>query len=143
MFKPITKWNRRIENPHEISNAIVQAFGVITTGRPSPIHLEVPVDILKAELSTPLLVKLTLMQHFPRAQRLSFLASDILVKSKYPLIIAGDGVVSAETGSELIQIAKILNALIWLTSISKRVLQTNHPLYAGVTWNPFTSDTKH
>jgi acetolactate synthase-1/2/3 large subunit len=143
LFKPITKWNICIKNPDEISKMIVRAFRVMATGRPSPIHLEIPIDIVEAELGAPSLFKAPPMRHIPGAQRLNVLAAEILGKAKYPLIIAGGGVVSARAGPELMQIAEILNAPILITPMSKGVFPSDHPLYAGLTWQPFVADPEH
>jgi acetolactate synthase I/II/III large subunit len=45
-FEPVTKWSVRIEDAHDISSAIDQAFDIAMRGRPGPVHVEIAVSAL-------------------------------------------------------------------------------------------------
>ena len=141
LFKPITKWNVRVESTTGFSQRIVRTFEGMTRGRPGPIHLEIPVDILEGKLAEPSVARATSMRRVPGASHLNALAAEILVQAEYPFIIAGGGVVSAEASLELIQIAEILNAPICVTPMSKGAIPPDHPLSAGLVWDAFKSET--
>ena len=135
LFKPIAKWNTRIDSFAGLSKATARAFKALQTGRPRPVHLEIPTDILKGELTEPVAVKATPMRRTPGVSpSLNALAAEILVQAKSPLIVAGGGVVSAKAGAELIQIAERLNAPVCTTPMSKGVVPSDHLLSAGLTW---------
>lgn len=139
LFKPITKWNTRIDNFASLAKAANRAFKTLTTGRPRPVHLEIPADILKGELTELVAVRAAPMRNVPGVSpSLNALAAEMLVQAKSPLIIAGGGVVSAKAGSELIQIAERLNAPICFTPMSKGLIPLDHLLSAGLTWQPPT-----
>jgi acetolactate synthase-1/2/3 large subunit len=135
LFKPIAKWNTRIDSLAGLTEATARAFKALQTGRPRPVHLEIPADILKGELAEPVAVKATPIRRMPGVSPpLNALTAELLVQAKSPLIVAGGGVVSAKAGAELIQIAERLNAPICTTPMSKGVIPSDHLLSAGLTW---------
>ena len=50
-YESVVKWSGRIELPEEIPNALRRAFSQLRLGRPSPVLLELPGDILRGELN--------------------------------------------------------------------------------------------
>jgi acetolactate synthase-1/2/3 large subunit len=46
LLRPVTKWAHRITHTHRIPDLVAQALRVATTGRPGPVFLEIPVDVL-------------------------------------------------------------------------------------------------
>lgn len=135
LFKPIVKWNARIDSTASLPSATDRAFKALRTGRPRPVHLEIPVDLLAGEMNKPVALKASPMRRMPGGSHsLNALAAELLVRAKSPLIIAGGGVVSAKAEVELIQIAERLNAPVCTTPVSKGVVPPDHLLSAGLTW---------
>ena len=50
MMKPITKWNARLNSPAMVPEAVRKAFKVAQGQKPGPTHLELPEDVMEAEL---------------------------------------------------------------------------------------------
>src|SRR3712207_8203336 len=48
MFKPITKWNTRLQSPGMIPEAVRKAFKVAQGQKPGPTHIELPEDVMEA-----------------------------------------------------------------------------------------------
>ncbi|HJN92795.1 MAG TPA: thiamine pyrophosphate-binding protein, partial [Dehalococcoidia bacterium] len=48
MMVPITKWSTRVTHTHRIPDIVAQAIRIATTGRPGPVFLELPIDVLFA-----------------------------------------------------------------------------------------------
>lgn len=48
-FTPVTKWSVRVENAAEIPAVLTRAFALTTTGRPGPVHIEIPLSTLQAD----------------------------------------------------------------------------------------------
>ena len=48
-FTPVTKWSVRVENAAEIPAVLARAFALATTGRPGPVHIEIPLSTLQAD----------------------------------------------------------------------------------------------
>ena len=139
LFDAVTKWNWRVENREQILRTMGQAFEIITSGSPGPVHLEIPFDVLESESTEFLPSRGSVSQSAPLAaylnmltSHLTTLAAEMMTCAKYPAIIAGGGVVSAGAGVELIQLAEILNAPVYVTPMSKGVIPSTHPLAAGL-----------
>jgi len=49
-YESVVKWSGRVDLPEEIPNALRRAFSQLRLGRPSPVLLELPSDILRGEL---------------------------------------------------------------------------------------------
>ena len=49
IMQRLTKWAARIEAPHEAPHLIAEAFAQMRTGRPRPVALEIPMDVLAQE----------------------------------------------------------------------------------------------
>jgi acetolactate synthase-1/2/3 large subunit len=50
LFTPITKWAQRVTHTERIPDLVAQALRIATTGRPGPVYLEVPIDVLFASV---------------------------------------------------------------------------------------------
>lgn len=136
LFKPIVKWNARIDSSAGLQKATDRAFKALQTGRPRPVHLEIPADILTGDIIEPFAVKAAPLRKMPGGSlSLNALAAEILIQAKSPLIIAGGGVVSANAGAELIQFAERLNAPVCTTPMSMGIVPSDHLLSAGLTWH--------
>src|SRR5690606_27833872 len=46
MFAEVTKWSVSIQRPEEIPGVFAKAFAIATSGRPGPVHIEIPQDVL-------------------------------------------------------------------------------------------------
>ena len=131
IFKPIVKWNTRVTSVAEIPGAVHEAFKQMTTGRPRPVELEIPPDILAATGE----VEIIEAELYPVAQPSEDLvakAAEALTAAKHPAIVIGGGVLRAEAGPEVGAIAELLNAPIVATPQAKGSVPANHPQFVGV-----------
>lgn len=133
MFRPITKWNRRVTSVSEIPAGIHEAFRQMTTGRPRPTELEVPPDTLAASGDVDLLEA----ERYPApAVDVSSLAkaAALLRESRRPAIWAGGGTLRSQAGAELLAVAEHLQAPVVTTQQAKGVLPPDHALNVGVNY---------
>ena len=131
IFKPIVKWNTRVTSVAEIPGAIHEAFKQMTTGRPRPVEVEIPPDILAAMGEVEILEA----ELYPVAQPSEDLisqAAEALACADRPVIVIGGGTLRAEAGSEVAAIAEMLDAPIVGTQQAKGVVPASHPQYVGV-----------
>ncbi len=49
VFAEVTKWSVSVQRPEDIPGVLAQAFAVARSGRPGPVHVEIPQDVLLAE----------------------------------------------------------------------------------------------
>lgn len=131
IFKPIVKWNTRVSSVAGIPGAIHEAFKQMTTGRPRPVEVEIPPDILAATGDVELLEA----ERYPVKQPNDDLiarAAEALAGAARPAIVIGGGTLRAEAGPEVAAIAEMLGAPIVGTQQAKGVVPASHPQYVGV-----------
>lgn len=130
MFKPVTGWAHRVTSVGEIPEAVREAFRRMRTGRPRPVALEIPADLLRdeadVEIRAPAEVEPT-----PCDDALVAQAAQMLASAKRPLLWAGGGVVKAGAGAELQALAELLQAPILCTNGSRGIVPEDHPLMVG------------
>ena len=91
LFDAVTKWNWRIENREEMLRTISQAFELIKSGSPAPVHLEFPFAVLESESTEFLPSRGSASQSAPLAayfnmltSHLATLAAEMMTQCKVP-----------------------------------------------------------
>jgi len=131
MFKDVTKWTVRVERAADIPAIFSKAFSLAASGRPGPVHIEVPLDIVEQE-AVPMptyQVKPARRQGVPPA--FAAKVATILKAARAPVICAGAGVLRAEASAELVQLAEALSAPVIHTMWGTGVIPDDHPLSAA------------
>jgi len=132
MYAPISKWSYRVQRTAEIPETLNKAFALAGGGRPRPVVLDVPFDrfVEKAEFDAPRqAVRAAPPGGDPQAVRQ---ACELLASARKPVILAGGGVVTAQAGDKLRQLAELLCVPVSSgRSASKGVLAEDHPLALG------------
>ena len=136
---PLTKWNATARSADEIPELVRQAFHEMTTGRPRPVHLDLPIDVLAQETDAKPVKRVTAKLLAPDPREIDR-AAELLQTAKRPLIIAGGGTVTADASHELLALAEDLHAPILTTPMGKGCVPDDHPLSAGMLFHRITSD---
>lgn len=135
LFKPITKWQAVVSPWRRIPSLVHWAFRAATSGKPGPVLLDVPSDVLfeKNDIS-----ELTMPVCKPENYRclvnpvaspaLIEKAADLIVKAEYPLIHVGGGALRANASEEIKQLAEYLQCPVTNTVFARGVLPDDHPL---------------
>jgi acetolactate synthase-1/2/3 large subunit len=118
-----------------------RAWLALLEGRPGPVLLDVPVEVLRTEMPSQPLPSppTTLAPPAPRAADVEALAA-LISGWKRPLLLAGGGVLSAGAEDELMRLASRLGAPVLHSLMGKSAFPADHPLAAGLTWKRATSD---
>lgn len=127
----IVEWGRRVQTAAEAVKAVHDAFVLFTTGRPRPVYLEIPLDLLEEETDLAgeaLAARQPMPVAAPDPARIAQ-ASALLRQAKDPIILAGGG--SRAAGAELRALAERLGAPVVTTLNAKGVLDEHHPLSLG------------
>ena len=132
-YKGITKWGAVIHRPDDITAMVRRAYTQLKHGRLGPVMLEMPTDVMGAEVPDGT------TQHTP-VQRFTSTASaeDVrdlvtaLLKAKDPIICAGAGIFYAEATDELIEFAELTNIPVMTSHAGKSAFPETHPLALGV-----------
>ena len=129
-FKPVTGWCRRITDPAEVPAVINEAFTRMQSGRPRPVMLEIPSDVLKMEADFTIPPAARVSKPKVDAQQVKRTA-DLVAAAKRPVLWAGGGAVRAGAGPVLAELAELLQAPVLGTNGSRGVIPDDHPLTMG------------
>lgn len=131
-FRPVTKWSCCCDTIASIPIAIRDAFLEMRTGRPRPVVVEIPFDVLDASCTVEIPAPASAKTAQPDDASLDR-AAYLLRKAKRPMIWAGGGVVISEASAALCSLAELLEAPVFVTTNGKGSLPEDHPLAAGNT----------
>jgi acetolactate synthase-1/2/3 large subunit len=124
----IVAYSHRVTSVPEIPVAVAQAFAAMATGRPRPVHLEIPLDVLEERAEVPSVAPLRPPTATPDPDALDAAAAR-LAGAMRPAIIAGGG--ARRAAAELRALAERLGAPVLCTINGKGVFPEDHPLSAG------------
>jgi thiamine pyrophosphate-dependent acetolactate synthase large subunit-like protein len=124
----IVHYSHRVTSVPEIPVAVAQAFTAMTRGRPRPVHLEIPLDVLEERAEVEIVGPLPAPRPTPDATALEAAAARLAAAAR-PAIIAGGG--AREAAGELLPLAERLSAPVVCTINGKGVFPEDHPLSAG------------
>lgn len=114
MVRSATKWAGRAMSPEEVPALVRDAFTQLASGRPRPVEIEIPPDVLQASADVTLLDPVTVDRPDGDPDQLEQ-AAIALGQAQQPLIIAGGGVVGASATEPLRELAAMLQAPVVLS----------------------------
>lgn len=110
--RPCCKHNYLVKDVRDLARIIKEAFHIATTGKPGPVVIDLPKDVLtsKTEFVYPDTIKLpgynpTYIGHPMQINK----ALNLLYEAQRPVILAGGGVVSSDSSVELTKLARALH----------------------------------
>ncbi|WP_408896052.1 5-guanidino-2-oxopentanoate decarboxylase [Nocardioides sp. R1-1] len=112
----------------EIPTAVAQAFSIMTSGRPRPVHLEVPLDVLAESGEAPDVEPVAAGPLAPPAAAVAAAAA-LLSDASAPVLLVGGGARTA--AAQVRALAERLGALVVTTTNGKGTLPEDHPLALG------------
>ena len=130
-FRPIARWAEAIGETRAIPGAIAGAFDLLRTGRPGPVVLSVPYDLLSARVAAPQPAGRHGARppcHVADVQE----AVGLLSRACRPLVVAGGGVIAAGAERELQAVARRLGAPVIATVGGRGAVSERDPLFQGV-----------
>ena len=141
MFADVTKWSVRIERGEDIPDILSRAFALAASGRPGPVHVDIPWDIVGAtDLETAQYQPSPVEKQSP-PEDLVQQVRRVLTTARRPMICAGRGVLVHRAEEELLALAEAVSAPVLCTSYGDGAIAHDHPLFVGTfsEWsdNPF------
>ncbi|MBS1992062.1 MAG: acetolactate synthase 2 catalytic subunit [Cyanobacteria bacterium SZAS LIN-3] len=129
---PIVKHNFIIRQTSEIASTIHAAFELARSGRPGPVLVDLPKDVMSAVHEETTFAGGG-MQHLPRPEaRQLHIARDLIMDSAQPLIYAGGGVRIAQASKELRAFAEATGIPVVTTLQGLGAIPGHHPLNLGM-----------
>jgi acetolactate synthase-1/2/3 large subunit len=130
-YQHVTKWCEQVVMPDAVPDAMRRAFTQVKNGRPRPVLIEFPVDVLREEVPEPLqYTPAPKLRTGPDPRDVSRVA-EALVAAERPVIYAGQGVHYARGWQQLRELAELLEAPVTTSLQGKSAFPENHPLSLG------------
>lgn len=133
--RPCTKHNYLVKDVKDLAVTLKEAFHIASTGRPGPVLVDVPKDVILAEATYHYPDKVYIRSYNPTynghpGQILK--AAKALVKAKRPVIYAGGGVIHSGASPELLKLAKLTHAPVTTTLMGLGCFPQDSPLSLGM-----------
>jgi acetolactate synthase-1/2/3 large subunit len=129
-IRPVTKWRKRVLEVPDVPGAVREAFRQLRTGRPRPVEIELPQDLLEEEAEVALVEPADAER--PPADAASLdQAAELLAGASRPAIYAGGGVHLSGAHAALAAVAEHLQAGVVTTPEGKGALSDHDALSLG------------
>jgi len=132
-FRHVTKLAEQVTVADATIETLRRAFTTVMNGRPGPVLVEFPTDILRDEVPDALVAeyrKAPILKSGPDPKSVSQIA-EALVAAQRPVIVAGQGVHYGKAWPQLKALAELLEAPVMTTLPGKSAFPENHPLSLG------------
>ncbi len=132
---PVTKYNYLVLRADELVPVLEEAWALTTAGRPGPVLVNVPKDILAGSIPQAHEAAQTFVRHRPPRIKAKAMVDQViasLAESHKPLLLAGGGCVISEHGTEdLKAFSEAFGLPVATTLMGKGAIEADHPLYLG------------
>ncbi|MFO7293787.1 MAG: biosynthetic-type acetolactate synthase large subunit [Actinomycetes bacterium] len=132
---PATKHNYFVTDPDEIPQIVHEAFHIAATGRPGPVLIDFPKDILNAPTgwTEPNGINLpgykpTVAGHVPRIRE----AAELIAAARRPVLYVGGGIIKANAAGPLRTLAERTAVPVTTTLMGRGAFPDDHPLALGM-----------
>ena len=132
---PVTKHNMLVTDPGGVAEAIREAFHIARTGRPGPVLVDLPKDVLVNETTWKWPDGVNLPGYKPttkgNARQISE-AAKLIMKAKRPVLYVGGGVIKADASKELFKLATSGQLPVVTTLMARGAFPDSHELCLGM-----------
>lgn len=134
----LTKWSAAAATPADVPRVLHEAFGQLRSGRPRPVAVEVPPDVLQARGEVTL-IEAAQVSTAPVEPDDDLVreAAALLRTAERPVLYVGSGVVAADACAELRAVAEALQAPVVMSRNGRGALSDRHPLALPVIGGPY------
>jgi acetolactate synthase-1/2/3 large subunit len=130
MFGQIAKWVAQIDDPRRVPEYLSHAFHAATSGRPGPVVLALPEDMLTEEAEAPAAPRYQRVAASPSPEQIACLAA-LLASAQRPLVIAGGSGWTSEACAGLQRFAEEWRLPVTCAFRFQDLFDNDHPQYAG------------
>src|SRR5262245_55708019 len=131
VFRPVTKWAERVYDIQRIPDMVDMAFRQATAGRPGPVYLDMPGDVLHSNIEESSLTYAGPWKPSPRTlgdPAAIREAVALLARAERPLIVAGSGVLWSEGAAAFQALVDATGVPFYTTPISRGLIPEDHHL---------------
>lgn len=137
LFGGVSKFTRKIDDPSRVDDYIDMAITAATTGKPGPVVLLLPADVLRGPAAPAPYRREAGLGHWPldrpcAARSQIARAAELLAGAHAPIIIAGGGVHNSRASDALMALIDAAHIPAFTTNMGKGSVDEMHPLAGGV-----------
>ncbi|MGZ4548697.1 MAG: acetolactate synthase large subunit [Blastococcus sp.] len=132
---PVTKHNFLVTDAAEIPQRIAEAFHLASTGRPGPVLVDIPKDVLQATTDFAWPPRMDLPGYKPTTRphgKQVREAAALISAARRPVLYVGGGVLKAHASEELAQLAALTGAPVVTTLMARGAFPDSHPQNLGM-----------
>ncbi|MEU3651073.1 acetolactate synthase large subunit [Lentzea sp. HUAS TT2] len=132
---PITKHNVLVTDPADIPRAIAEAFHIASTGRPGPVLVDIPKDVLQEQTSFSWPPEMRLPGYRPTTRphgKQVREAAKLIVAAHKPVLYVGGGVIKADAHAELLRLAEESGIPVVTTLMARGAFPDSHEQHMGM-----------
>jgi len=133
--RPVTKHSYLVKDVRDLAGTIQEAFYVATTGRPGPVVVDLPKDVLTNSAEPHWREKVALRSYNPtykghpkQVQR----AAEMIAEAKSPVILVGGGVIASGAAPEVLKLAALTRIPVTMTLMGLGGFPGTHELSLGM-----------
>jgi acetolactate synthase-1/2/3 large subunit len=131
MYGPIAKWATQVDDAARLPEIVARAFSVATSGRPGPVVLALPEDVLSEAVDVPDAPAHRAPEPAAPAAEAMARLSDLLAQARAPLAIVGEGGWTARTGADIAAFAAAQGIPVAASFRCQDYVDNASPAYAG------------
>lgn len=129
-IRPITKWSQRVMEVGDLPASITVALEALGQGRPRPVHVEIPIDLLAEEFEMPATAPAKITKAVP-AQPDIDRAIELIKAANRVMIFTGGGAATEECAPLIASLAEELGAPVVTSLMGKGSIPEDHPYAVG------------
>jgi len=132
---PITKHNFLVQSAADIPRTIAEAFHLAASGRPGPVLVDLPKDVLQRETTFSWPPRLQLPGYSPTSApngKQVAQAAALLSRASRPVLYVGGGVLKARACASLKQLAELTGTPVVTTLMARGAFPDSHPQHVGM-----------
>ena len=130
LFQPLTKYATQILEPEVTPEIVRKAFKLAQLEKPGACFIDFPENIAGMTVdAAPLKVQYASPPH-PTPEKLK-LAAKVISQARFPIVMAGNGVIRTRSSEALVKFAESLNIPVATTFMAKGAMPSSHPLSLG------------
>jgi acetolactate synthase I/II/III large subunit len=130
VYGPIAKWAEQVDRAERLPELVARAFAVATSGRPGPVVLALPEDMLASQLDVPDGRAHRPVAGAPGEHEMARLG-ELLAEAQRPLIVVGESGWTARTGQDVAAFAKAQHVPVVASFRCQDYIDNASPAYAG------------
>lgn len=129
IFSKITKWQVQVNRPERMAELLRRAF-YIAKAENGPVQVDIPRDYFYGEIETDIYPSLDASRGAGPDDQVAR-AAELIAGARFPVILAGGGVVRSEAGDAVRRLAEYLSAPVVTTYLHNDAFPYSHPLGVG------------